>query len=248
MLTIGQEAPVAADVVSGNSIFDDLSPVGLPVGPAAPPPPLRQRPIAATAELATPTAQLPIYRATLFGLKPVISKPRSGPRQGYNLMPDRGLSELVARLICAFIGLGFGIAFAYFAYIDYQNSQASQSWPSVEGTITSAEIVSDGFRRFRERFKAVIAYSYSVDGAPYSSNRIAFQGYGSLMDEESVVEKYSVGSKHPVFYDPANPSSAVLEKGFTMTSIALPLFAVTFIVAAAVMIVIYTVTIVNRTT
>jgi len=113
----------------------------------------------------------------------------------------------------------------FLASMKYAQSQASAAWPSVSGTVLSAELVENGYSRRGKKYKAVVRYSYAVNDAPYNGERIAFDGYGSSFTPNQVVEKYAAGTTHPVYYDPANPSEAVLEKGVTASNYILPIVA-----------------------
>ena len=57
-------------------------------------------------------------------------------------------------------------------------------------------------------------YEYQVDTQIYQSNRLAFQeaGYSSYKKAFKVVEAFPAGNPVWVFYDPANPRNAVLER------------------------------------
>ena len=57
-----------------------------------------------------------------------------------------------------------------------------------------------------------IVYEYVADGATHQANRISFGGTSSVGGRKRV-ERYPAGSMVQVFYDPAKPTSAVLERG-----------------------------------
>ena len=56
-----------------------------------------------------------------------------------------------------------------------------------------------------------------VEGETFTSDRFSFGSYGSSNREhaDSIVAEFPAGKKVPVFYDPENPESAVLETGGT---------------------------------
>ncbi|MEQ8853070.1 DUF3592 domain-containing protein [Gimesia sp.] len=95
-------------------------------------------------------------------------------------------------------------------------SEARQSanWPQTEAEITQSE-VKTGQNRRRPAWTPIVSYRYSVDGKNYTSSDIAFRSFETPIPShaEEVVDKYPVGSKHPVFYSPEDHSKAVLEKG-----------------------------------
>lgn len=112
----------------------------------------------------------------------------------------------------------FGIYFALLA-------DESQSWPKVEGTVTSSnvrthvsvsqatEVVSDNDRTYYPEW----VYKYTVDGQDYSSSRYALgesaPDHGEREDAQKAASAHPAGSKMDVFHDPADPSSAVLRPG-----------------------------------
>ena len=105
----------------------------------------------------------------------------------------------------------FFIAFPFLMWKEWQKQQtakASASWPTTTGTITKVE----RFKRLL-RWLPRIAYTYSVDGHPYSSERISFAAGYRPKEVDAVLSRYSVGQSVPVSYSPSAPNEAVLEPG-----------------------------------
>jgi len=105
----------------------------------------------------------------------------------------------------------FLIAFPFLMWKAWQNhlaAKASLACPTTTGTITKVE-------RFKRLFRWLprIAYSYSVEGKPYSSERISFASAYRPKDVEAVLNRYAVGQTVPVRYSGNNPTEAVLEPG-----------------------------------
>jgi len=176
-----------------------------------------------------PTASKTLAPAALTGAKSAWSGGSAGGgrrKMGVDLLPSRSTTELFAGVILALLAIAGGLGLGYLASANYAASQASAAWPSVNGTINSAELVENGYsRRSGKKYKAVVQYSYTVGQTPYMGDRIAFDGYGSSFTPNQVVEKYAAGTTHPVFYDPTNPSSSVLEKGVTASNFILPVIS-----------------------
>ncbi|HSO11620.1 MAG TPA: DUF3592 domain-containing protein [Anaerolineales bacterium] len=90
-------------------------------------------------------------------------------------------------------------------------AQAS-NWPSTMGTVTFSTVE---VRRSSEgsSYYPVVHYTYQVMGQPHQGNKImpgpAVGGSGA----HKVVERYPAGAQVMVYYDPDNPSDAVLERG-----------------------------------
>ena len=89
--------------------------------------------------------------------------------------------------------------------------KAASQWPSVNGTVLSARLVSHGSIRHRADFPEV-SYSYEVDGKTYKSKHISAGGEMGGVTASSVLARYPVGSQVTVYYDPKKPKNAVLEK------------------------------------
>ena len=92
------------------------------------------------------------------------------------------------------------------------------AWPSVRGRITSSALVkdSDPMLDGSPAYYPRIRYAYVVAGREYCGQRRALinVGVGAALRGEArrVLGRYPVGSEVTVFYDPANPSEAILER------------------------------------
>jgi hypothetical protein len=92
------------------------------------------------------------------------------------------------------------------------------SWPSAQGRIVRSRTRSVHRQRSGEATKVAnlpdIEYAFSVGGVEYRGHRI---GIGEIAadspEAQGVLERYKVGRTGPVFYNPANPQEAVLERG-----------------------------------
>ena len=112
------------------------------------------------------------------------------------------------------------------AWKNVRSARVSTAWPTTTGRITAAETVKVMFRR-----QPRVTYSYSVDGAPFVSQRISFAGGYRPRETDAILAQYSVGKEVPVSYAPENPAEATLETGATkqvrsQLNILLILFAV----------------------
>ena len=87
----------------------------------------------------------------------------------------------------------------------------ASEWPSVNGTVLTARLVSHGSIRYRADFPEV-SYSFEVNGKVYKGKHISAGGEMGGVTAQGVLDRYPVGSQVTVFYDPHNPKKAVLEK------------------------------------
>jgi hypothetical protein len=109
------------------------------------------------------------------------------------------------------LALIFLIIFPFALYKAWQNVQtakASTSWPTTPGRVTASDTVKVMFRR-----QPRIAYSYSVNGAPFTSQRVSFAGGYKPRDVDPILARYPVGSEVIVAHDPLKPAEATLETG-----------------------------------
>jgi hypothetical protein len=109
------------------------------------------------------------------------------------------------------LSLIFLIVFPFAVWKAWQNVQmakASTAWPTTTGKITAAETAKVMFRR-----QPRITYSYSVNGTPFSSQRISFAGGYRPKETDEILSRYPVGSEVTVAYAPDKPAEATLETG-----------------------------------
>jgi hypothetical protein len=84
-------------------------------------------------------------------------------------------------------------------------------WPSTMGTVTMSTIdrrsSDDGYTDY-----PVVHYGYQVNGQSYQSAKLAPGPEVGGTGARKVVAKYPAGAQVMVFYNPQNPSDAVLER------------------------------------
>lgn len=111
------------------------------------------------------------------------------------------------------LSLIFLIAFPFALWKAWQNVQlakASTGWPTTTGKITAAETAKVMFRR-----QPRVTYSYTVNGAPYTSQRISFAGGYRPKETDAILSRYPVGSEVAVSHAPDKPAEATLATGAT---------------------------------
>ncbi len=84
-------------------------------------------------------------------------------------------------------------------------------WPSAMGNVVMSTIerrsTSDGYADY-----PVVQYSYQVGGQPYQGMKLAAGPEVGGTGARKVIEKYPAGAQVMLFYNPQNPSDAVLER------------------------------------
>ena len=93
--------------------------------------------------------------------------------------------------------------------------RAAAAWAQTAGTVLSTTIQVRRVGQSRSETPMVI-YTYQVDGQPYQSYRVrAGDETGRIRvigDASRTLERYPVGSNVTVYYDPADPANAALER------------------------------------
>ncbi|MEO8395041.1 MAG: DUF3592 domain-containing protein [Chloroflexota bacterium] len=96
--------------------------------------------------------------------------------------------------------------------------RASKNWSSTSARILASDVE---MRRTRSgtgtgtSYYPAVVYEYAVNGQRFQSRRIRFGteiGYGFRRMAENTVAKYPNGGLVSAFYDPQNPTEAVLEQ------------------------------------
>jgi hypothetical protein len=116
-----------------------------------------------------------------------------------------------------------GLFILRMAFLQKGLADTAKTWPTVKGTIGESGIetlqtrssTSTTYGPWRSVFRSKIVYSYSVAGQPYSADRVAFgavvtSSLPSLISGRT--QRYPEQGRVDVYYDPANPASAVLER------------------------------------
>lgn len=138
-------------------------------------------------------------------------------------------------LACALIGVGVVI----FGVVEWGRAKAAERWPTVEGTVVSAEIrrhrstSGSGGNRTRS-FTPDITYRYVVLGEEYTSNRVMFAQYSSNTESDirPILRKYPRGSLVTVYHHPRRPELSVLEPGLTIGNYIIPLIGVVWLLGS----------------
>ena len=87
-------------------------------------------------------------------------------------------------------------------------SLRSLNYRQTTGKIIQSDVQGSGKSR-----KLTIRYLYTVNNINYDNDRVSYAL--DLMREQELLSTYTVGRTVPVYYSITDPSSAVLEKGFS---------------------------------
>lgn len=93
---------------------------------------------------------------------------------------------------------------------------SADSWPVAEGEIVASSVGSYRDSEGTTMFEANITYQYMVNDRIYNSERVRVGGDSSTNIRsvpQGMVDRYPVGTRVTVHYNPEDPSSALLETG-----------------------------------
>jgi len=112
-------------------------------------------------------------------------------------------------------------------------AQKSAKWPAVPGTVKSSgvEWSNDGDSHDADSAYAKVIYTYRLDGDLHTSDKVLYGDYGSgdSSHADSIASQYKPGQAVTVYYDPADPSTAVLKPGINGGCLFLPVFGGVFL-------------------
>lgn len=127
-------------------------------------------------------------------------------------------------------GLVIGIPMLLVWFFTRRKARATLSWPAVPGRILDSRVVKGVDQDGDMTTNASVTYAYTVGGAALRGNQVSIGVRGA----RSSVAKYPAGTDVQVFYDPAKPSSAVLEPGGSGAAVIL-IIAIVVIVGGITM-------------
>ena len=115
-----------------------------------------------------------------------------------------------------FIVFGVGFVLIYGVPV-LRKAYESWNWTSTQGKIIRSRVEIDE----RSHFPKVV-HQYEVNGKSYESDTIwigSDVGIPSRPRARDIVKRYPVGREVTVYYDPAAPQQAVLQRGVHATSL-----------------------------
>lgn len=134
----------------------------------------------------------------------------------------------------------FGVlAFAKGA-VDVVDSLASYGWSEASATILESRVVkkrNSTSKSKKTSYHPYVQYTYTVGGEVYYADRISFGIKGSsflsnnMSKADEVINKYPVAEKIIIYHDAKKPSESVIEKGFKLSALVLPVIGVALLLA-----------------
>jgi len=124
-------------------------------------------------------------------------------------MNSQTVMILLAVLCAAVIGNALLLVFII---IPYRKVRQARGWTQTTGTVDSAEIIMRSDSEGGSSPYPHVVYSYRANGMALKNDHIQPGGDVGGMVAYKTLKKYPVGAQVSVFYDPANPSDALLER------------------------------------
>lgn len=110
-----------------------------------------------------------------------------------------------------FLLAGLFVLFFFARPWNFTQARRSLDWPTTGGKIVVSEVREHSYT---DEFYEYIAYDYQVDSRSYTSASVSFgDGLLPYSTRQNLRQVYQVGKTVTVYYDPANPRSAVLVPG-----------------------------------
>ena len=128
------------------------------------------------------------------------------------LSPAR--KRLLSR-ITPWLCVAIGAVLLYWGSLDFTLAQKTAGWARTGGRVRASSVES--FRQAKDgtRYRPLVIYEYQVGTAILHGSRrsLADQQYRSETDAHALVTRYPHGRQVTVFYNPVQPTEAVLEPG-----------------------------------
>ena len=118
--------------------------------------------------------------------------------------PSTPEQRMLGAIVAVLVGFGLGA----WGLWELWEAWSCRSWPAAEGQVTSSRMVS--YRsKGRTKYRGEVTYQYPAAGAAYYGSRWStFDGHAP----RSAVDEHPTGSAVTVYFDPAQPSYAVLSR------------------------------------
>jgi len=113
-----------------------------------------------------------------------------------------------------------GALILLFSLMGAMQSMEISEWPSTEGTVTDGNVYSEWFSTGKHisngyyMYYPRVTYTYNVSGVEYHCDNIWRLDHQSRSANEAygVIYSYPQGMNVTVYYNPSNPSQAVLDR------------------------------------
>ena len=132
-----------------------------------------------------------------------------------SFLPTLPIEDLIVLAIAGVILLAVAALFIGIGWFSRQKVKASRAWPSTPGRVTGSGVEESSGSEGGTVYRAAVHYTYAIGGREFNNNRRVFGDTVSSSNRgaaERAAARFVVGSTAPVYYNPANPQDAVLER------------------------------------
>ena len=135
------------------------------------------------------------------------------------------------KIFTAFLMVIMGLAAGVVGILNLSKARESAGWTETEGEVIASDVDRKGSSSSSNRWRARVRYKYSVNGEVFECDRVDFvKANMSLTKAKERAGQYSAGTQVTVYYDPADPSEAVLENGVKLQVYFMPGIGLVFVV------------------
>lgn len=120
-----------------------------------------------------------------------------------------GLTVLKVVALAALLAGGFLIVGSASSY--HRNRQALETWPAADAVVTRSEVNQPGVGRASAKYQADFAFRFTVDGKEQTGKLSASSRTFSREGSEKEADRFPVGSRHRIRYNPQKPSEIILD-------------------------------------
>lgn len=137
----------------------------------------------------------------------------TGKSPGNQRKPNWELLIFAVPFTCFAVYMTYGFYLSYEEQRDASSNFKPVSAKILQGRVETTMNSNAGGSSTRVHLPRIV-YAYNVDGRSYQSRKFSYfgPGYSNSQDALRVVERYPVGSKQTAYYNPDQPSEAVLNK------------------------------------
>ena len=121
-------------------------------------------------------------------------------------------TNILGTLIIGFVLAILNVVFLAVIFFMRRKMAVVSQWPSTMGTVLASTIEWRSSSEGGSTAYPVVQYSYQVNGRAYQSYKLAPGPEVGGTGAKKIVARYPAGAQVMVFYDPQNPSEAVLER------------------------------------
>ena len=101
------------------------------------------------------------------------------------------------------------IVFGAILVVQSKKKKQAAQWPATPGRVIQSQLYWGKDADGKPSQEVALTYEYAVNGQTLRSTRVKF---GFAPNPNQTVQKYPVGAAVQVFYNPAKPTEAVLER------------------------------------